>query len=117
MFFRMFLLAATVLIYVFTVAAINSQGFNWPAVALADLQAMNWRSQFDFDFIVYLLMTSAWMSWREEFSVRGKTYAVLNVVMGGMFAFPYVLYLSYASKGDPRKVLLGAHSAHTSAST
>ena len=104
---RLFLLLATLAIYAVTVVACIGHGVNWPAVAIADLQAGDWRSQFDVDFIVYLLLGAVWISWREGFTAKGHLFAVLSVVMGGMFSFPYVLWATYLAKGDPKAVLLG----------
>lgn len=104
---RIFLVFSTILIYVITVIATLAQGANWPAVAIADLQAMNWRTQFDVDFIIYLLIVATWISWREGFGVKGATLGALSVVLGGMFTFPYLLYWTYKGGSDPNKILLG----------
>lgn len=108
-FFRAFLLVSTVAIYVMTGVVSIDHGINWPAVAVRDLLALDWRSQFNTDFILYLSIVAIWISWREGLSARGHAFAVLSVVMGGMFSFPYVLYATYQAKGDPREVLLGVH--------
>ncbi len=103
----MFLLVSTIAIYLFTYLAVVSQGINWPAVAIADITALNWRSQFDVDFVIHLLLLATWISWREGFSLKGHLYGFLSIVMGGMFSFPYLIYATYAAKGDPRGDLLG----------
>ena len=108
-FVRAFLVASTVLIYLLTGIACIYYGFNWPAVAINDLLALNWRTQFNTDFILYLLIVAIWISWREGLSVRGHVFGALSVVMGGMFSFPYILFATYRAKGDPKKVLLGVH--------
>ncbi|MFG0291286.1 MAG: hypothetical protein ACF8CQ_24190 [Rhodopirellula sp. JB044] len=106
---RAFLLVATVLIYTMTVLALLDQGFNWPAVAINDLMAFNWRSQFDTDFLVYLFLGAAWISWREGFTAKGYLFAFLSVFLGGMFTFPYLLLATYRANGDPFGILLGIH--------
>lgn len=107
---RSFLVVSTVGIYLMTLAATLNQGVNWPAVAVTDLLALNWRSQFNMDFIIYLLLVATWISWREGFSAKGHTFGFLSVVMGGMFTFPYLLYATYRAGGDPKDVLLGSRS-------
>ena len=107
--FRFFLLAATVAIYTFTVVASASHGINWPAVAVKDLLALNWRTQFDVDFIIYLIIFASWIAWREGSSAKGYAYGFLSIVLGGMFSFPYLLYATYAANGDMRALLLGSH--------
>ena len=104
---RIFLLVSTAAIYLLTYTAVVSQGLNWPAVALADIAALNWRSQFDVDFVIHLLLLATWISWREGFTPKGYVFGVLSIVMGGMFTFPYLIHASYVAKGDPREILLG----------
>lgn len=109
---RLFLLVSTVVIYGLTYSAVAAQGVNWPAAAFGDIIALNWRSQFDVDFVLHLLLLATWVSWREGFSGKGHVYAVLSIVMGGMFSFPYLIHAIYAAKGDPKAILLGAHHSH-----
>lgn len=104
---RGFLIASTVLIYVLTVVACIRFGLNWPAVAINDLLALNWRTQFNTDFIIYLLIVAAWISWREGLTAKGYLFGTLSVVLGGMFSFPYILYATYKARGNPNSVLLG----------
>lgn len=106
---KILLAVSTIAIYAFTVAAIMSQGWNWPAVALTDLLALNWRSQFNFDFIVHLLLLATWVVWREGANVKAFLYGFLSIVMGGMFSFPYLVYALVKVKGEPRAFLLGVH--------
>lgn len=105
---RLFLIVSTVAIYLMTLVASTSHGINWPAVAVGDLLELNWRSQFNTDFIVYLLLFAVWVTWREGGTAKGYAFGVLSVVMGGMFSFPYLLRATYVANGDPRGVLLGS---------
>ena len=104
---RLFLVVATIAIYLITAIATAGHGPNWPAVAFNDLRALNWRTQFDIDFIVYLLLVAVWIDWREGLTVKGKLFGFASVIMGGMFSFPYLLYATYQSQGDPKVLLLG----------
>lgn len=106
---RIFLVISTVAIYAITVIASLSQGFNWPAVAIADLLALGWRSQFDIDFIVHLFLLATWVTWREGADTRAYVFGFLSIVMGGMFGFPYILYATYKARGEPKALLLGVH--------
>lgn len=108
---RVFLFVSTILIYAMTVIAIFHQDFNWPAVAIQDLAALNWRSQFDTDFIIYLLLGSTWISWREGFTGKGHAFGFLNFFLGGMFGFPYLIHASFLANGDPTRILLGVHAS------
>ncbi len=104
---RGFLVASTILIYLMTLAASASHGIDWPAVALADLAAMNWRSQFNTDFIIYLVLFASWVVWREGGTPKAYLFGFSSVVLGGMFSFPYLLLATHRSEGDLRRVLLG----------
>ena len=106
---RLSLFISTILIYSLTVLAISKQGFNWPAVAYQDLMSLDWRSQFDFDFIVHLLLLASWVTWREGASTKGYCFGFLSVVMGGMFSFPYLIYISIKARGNVPEILLGVH--------
>ena len=109
---RTFLIVSTALIYVMTLIATVNHGVNWPAVAVQDLIALDWRSQFDADFLIYLLLGATWISWREGFTPKGHLFGFLSVFMGGMFSFPYLLHATYQAKGNPKAVLLGIHTEH-----
>lgn len=106
---RTFLIASTVGIYVLTVVAITAQGWLWPVVAVQDLIALNWRSQFDFDFVIYLILSSSWIVWREGATSKAYLYGFLNIFLGGMFGFPYLLVECYRANGDVKKILLGVN--------
>ena len=108
-FLKFLLIVSTVLIYLFTVFAIYGNGFNWPAVAINDLLSLNWRSQFNFDFIVHLVLLATWVVWREGTTKRAYLFGFLSIFLGGMFSFPYIIYASVKAKGDVSKMLLGVH--------
>jgi len=105
---RCFLLVSTVAIYLITFVVSVSYGINWPAVAVGDILALNWRSQFNMDFVIHLFLLVTWICWREGFTAKGFAFGFLSIVMGGMFGFPYILYATYVAKGDPKALLLGS---------
>ena len=106
---NVFLIVSTVLIYLVTVLAIVDSGFNWPAVFLGDILQLNWRSQFNIDFVIHLILLGVWVSWREGFTAKAYVFGFLSFIMGGMFGVPYILYAFIKAKGDVRKALLGVH--------
>ncbi len=106
---RIMLVISTVGIYTFTVLAIISQGWNWPVIAINDLLALNWRSQFDFDFIIHLLLLASWVVWREGSNAKAYVLGFLSIILGGMFSFPYLIFATYKAKAQPRALLLGVH--------
>ncbi|MDX2503195.1 MAG: hypothetical protein QNL62_01775 [Gammaproteobacteria bacterium] len=106
---RFFLVISTVIIYVVTIYAVTTKGYNWPAVYFGDLLHLDWRTQFNTDFLIHLFFLATWISWREGFNTKGFIFGFLSIFMGGMFGFPYILYATYKAKGDPKKILLGIH--------
>lgn len=106
---KILLVIATVVIYTLTIAAIMTQGWNWPYVAIIDLLALNWRTQFDFDFIIHLLLLACWIVWREGANAKAYMLGFLSIIMGGMFSFPYITFAIYKAKAEPKALLLGIH--------
>ena len=104
---RLFLLIASVLIYLITVLAVIAEGANWPAVYFGDLLSLDWRTQFNTDFLIHLFLLATWISWREGFTFKGHIFGFLSIIMGGMFGFLYILFASYQAKGDPVLLLIG----------
>ncbi len=108
-FLRGFLVFSTVAIFAITFVAVYKFGIFWPVVYFGDLVAMNWRSQFNFDFLVHLFLLATWISWREGFTTKGHVFGFLSIFLGGMFGFPYILAATYQAKGDPKRIVLGVH--------
>lgn len=108
---KLFLALSTVLIYAVTVLAISDGGWFWPAVFFGDLVAGNWRSQFNADFLIHLILLASWVSWREGFGTRGYLFGFLSIFMGGMFGFPYILVALIRCNGNPKDFFMGVQSA------
>ena len=104
---RLFLIGSTILIYAVTAVAIAKVGSNWPIVFFGDLVALDWRSQFNADFLIHLFLFATWIVWREGFTPLGFLFGFLSVFLGGMFGFPYLLVATFRAQGDPRRILLG----------
>ncbi len=85
-----------------------TKGINWLAVLFGDLLPLDWRSQFNTDFLNHLLLL---VSWREGFTKKGFVFGFQGIFLGGMFGFPYLLAASYEAQGDPQVVLLGVHAS------
>ena len=107
--FRLSMAASWVLIMSLTIYIVSVHGFNWPVVFFSDVLGFDWRSQFNTDFLIHLFILFSWVYWREESKVKGVVYGFLSVIMGGMFGFAYLLYASYAAKGNVKALLLGSH--------
>jgi hypothetical protein len=111
---RFFLAISTVAIFAISIYAAQTKGVNWPAIFFGDLLYLDWRSQFNLDFLIHLLLLASWISWREGFTGKGLVFGFLSIFMGGMFGFPYLLFASYKAGGDPAKILLGVHAVRLS---
>lgn len=106
---RVFLAVSTIAIFAITFYAVGTKGFNWPAVYFGDLLNLDWRTQFNYDFLVHLFLLATWVAWREGFGLKGYLYGFLSIFMGGMFGFPYLLLATYKANGKPEAILMGVH--------
>ncbi len=107
--FRYALIAMTVLIVAFTVAAFANGGINLITPFLTPILALSWQGQFNVDFACYLVLSGIWMAWRGGFSSESIALGVLAPPLGILFFAPYLIYLVGKSNGDPRQLLLGVH--------
>ena len=98
-----------------TVLTVLAYGFNWPAVYFGDLVQLDWRSQFNTDLVIHIILLAVWVAWREKFALKGLVCGFFCIFWGGMFGFPYLLYIAYQAKGNPKQMLLGVH--HEAAAT
>ncbi|MCC2659024.1 MAG: hypothetical protein K0Q76_4132 [Panacagrimonas sp.] len=108
---RAFLVISTVIAFGTTIYAglTTPQGFAWPLVFFGDLVAMDWRTQFNADFLIHLFLLATWIWWREGCNGRGLLFGFLAISQGGMFGFPYLIYISYKANGDPAAIVLGVN--------
>ncbi len=107
--FRIFLVAFVSVLLVYTLLVIANHGASLFPVFFGDMARMGWAGQFNLDFSGYLLLAGIWTAWRNGFSAPAFALSVLAVFGGMLFLSIYLLYLSYAERGDPRRMLLGAH--------
>ena len=105
--FRLFLVILFVSLIVYTAITISNHGWNLIPVFFGDMRAMNWPGQFNFDFFGFLLLSGVWVSWRNNFSVKGLFLGLIAVFGGILFLSAYLLYLTFNTDGDIRKVMLG----------
>ena len=106
--FRMFLVAVFVVIAGYTLVVVTSHGLNLLPVFFGDMTRMQWPGQFNLDFMCMLLLAGLWVSWRHRFSVAGVVLGLVAVLGGALFLSAYLLVESFRTKGDMRRLLLGA---------
>ncbi len=100
---RIFLIISTFLIFAVSIYAVVTKGINWSAVYFGDLLHLDWRTQFNTDFLIHLFLLAIWITWREGFTTKGFVYGFLSIFMGGMFGFPYLLHATYKASTTNHK--------------
>lgn len=107
--FKTLLLAMTSGIVVYTGITGSNHGWNLFQIFFTDMASFNWPGQFNFDFTCMLAFSGLWTAWRNNFSFTGLILGFLGFVGGTMFLAPYLLYLTFKTKGDMKEILLGTH--------
>lgn len=105
--FRIFLIVFFVALLAFTLKVGLDHGWNLVPPFFAEIRAMTWQGQFNFDFLGFLLLSATWCAWRNNFSPLGWGLAVLGATGGMLFLSAYLLYLSFQTKGDIKTIMLG----------
>ncbi len=107
--FRLFLFVVLVSLLIYTGITVSNHGLNLLPVFFGDMKAMAWPGQFNFDFMSFLALSALWTMWRNQFSVKGLGLGVLAFFGGMLFLSLYLLVLSFKTKGNIVKILLGEH--------
>ncbi len=72
-----------------------------------DIGQMTWPGQFNLDFLGFLILSGFWMAWRNNFSPFGLVLGAFGLVGRIPLLTTYLLYLSFATGGDVKRMLLG----------
>ena len=115
--FRQLLIAITLVIVLFTVAAVLNEGLNLLPHFFKPIRALTWQGQFNVDFSTYLVLSGVWMAWRGGFTHKSIALGVLTPPLGILFFAPYLLFLARKANGDPKIFLLGVHAGDARAQT
>ena len=105
--FRALLIVILTAIGIYTVPVVANHGINLFPYFFGDIAKMGWPGQFNFDFLGFLVLSSFWTAWRNQFSSLGLGLGVLAFFFGAPFLTGYLLYLSYATAGDAQTMLVG----------
>ena len=68
---------------------------------------MTWAGQFNLDFLGFLILYGIWMAWPNNFSPFGLVLGAFGLVGGIPLLTTYLLYLSFATGGDVKRMILG----------
>lgn len=105
--FRMALFAIFVTTTIYTTIVILSHGLNLLPIFFGDMATVTWPGQFNLDFLGFLLLAGFWVAWRHSFSPAGLGLGLIAVIGGMLFMAPYLLIVSFRTRGDIDKLLLG----------
>lgn len=106
--FRIFLAALFIALLVYTLMVGAAHGWNLVPPFFAEIQAMTWQGQFNFDFTGFLLISAIWCVWRNNFSAVGWALAIPAATGGILFLAAYLLFLSFQTRGDMNAILIGS---------
>jgi hypothetical protein len=104
---RTYLIAAWLVLVIYTGLVISDHGLNLLPIFFADMAKLGWPGQFNLDFMILLTLSALWTAWRNGFSPVGLGLAILAFFGGAGFLLPYLLILSIQTKGNVRHMLTG----------
>lgn len=105
--FRLLLTVMCIYIVVYTTITISNHGWNLLPVFFGDMVEMAWPGQFNLDFMSFLILSGLWVAWRNDYSRAGLALSLVAFFGGIMFLAPYLLYLSFQTKGDMKELFIG----------
>jgi uncharacterized membrane protein YozB (DUF420 family) len=105
--FKGLLIIQTIAVLIYTVIAFAHEGPNLFAIALFNIQSLNWNGQFNLDFSCYLALSGLWIMWRDKFSSKAIVIGIAAMILGIIFFAPYLLYVLIKENGDIKKMLVG----------
>jgi len=79
-----------------------------------DMAAVNWAGQFNLDFMMMLMLSALWVSWRHEFSALGLGLGVIAFFGGIGFLSIYFLIMIPRVNGDIAVLLMGKQAGRES---
>lgn len=103
---RFILAAMLVAILAYTAKTISLEGWNLLPVFFGDMKAFGWPGQFNFDFLMMLVLSALWTAWRYRFSIKGIVLGLLALFGGILFQSAHLLYLSF-QESSINAILIG----------
>lgn len=97
----------TVALLIYTVFAIQNDGFNFLLRAKEFVLSFQWMGQFALDFQAYLTLSALWILWRNKFSKNSFLMAITAMIFGIIVFAPYLLFLLRKEQGNLTRVLIG----------
>ena len=106
--YAIFLALLWLALAIYTGVTISNHGLGLLPIFFGDIATMAWPGQFNFDFLLMLVLSASWTAWRNRFRASGLGLAVIAFFGGAGFLFPYLTYLIFKHDGDAAAVMLGA---------
>lgn len=107
--FRGFIATILPAFVIYTSVMIFQYGWRLVPIFFGDIFAVNWRGQFNADFMAMLALSALWVAWRNQFTAKGVTLAVLAFFGGAPFLCIYLLILSRMHERHLPTILLGGN--------
>ena len=108
--FYLFLMVLWGALAFYTAYVIETHGLNLFAVFFGEMSRWNWSGQFNLDFMIMLFLSASWTAWRNRFTIRGVSLALVAFLGGAGFLLPYLTYLAWKCNGDTKLILVGERS-------
>jgi hypothetical protein len=105
--FRILLLVILAVLISYTGIVIANHGIGLLPIFFGDMLKMSWPGQFNLDFMFMLTLSALWTAWRHSFSGIGIVLSCIALFGGSLFLAAYLIVLSWQTKGDMKRVLLG----------
>ncbi len=105
--FRVLLVVIILVLFGYTGVVGLNHGWNLLPIFFGDILAMTWPGQFNLDFTCLLIFTGLWLAWRHRFSPGGLVLGVCGLFGGTAVLAPYLLIVSFQTRGDMKELLLG----------
>lgn len=110
--FRICLSAFLGVLLFYTLIVVSEHGPNLIPIFLGELLALTWSGQFNLDFMGFLLLSAAWVLWRNRFTPVSIVLALAAFLGGMIFLTIYLLFLSFKTDGNIVRVMLGEERVH-----
>lgn len=95
----------------YTGLVLAEYGPNLFPIFFGDIADLNWRGQFNTDFMSFLVLSGLWTAWRNQFSPAGIGLGVLAFFGGAVFLTAYLFILSFKTDGNWQKIFMGDRAA------
>lgn len=104
---RVMLILMLLALTVYTIIVIADYGMVLFQVFFGDMARMNWAGQFNLDFMLMLMLSALWVSWRHHFSAAGLALGVAAFFGGAGFLGVYLLTQTFLTEGNVSEMLIG----------